>query len=285
MDRNIGDDGREPEITGKEVRGNDRSRHREPCERPEIQRQRPAVEKPEREYRLSDTERLTMAEIGRFRTLSIQDLARYRYQGDTAKMRHDCRHLFSQRLIQTRSLWLGRDKERLAVVTLTREGKKILERSGEPGTLYAGFVKLAEMVHDATIYRMYQAEAARIAKEGGQIRGMTLDYELKRKVYSPLAKERPGSPEYKNRQAEIAAEHGLKVVRGHIQLPDLRIDYRTGNGEMARTDLELATGHYRGGQLAAKAAAGFKFYASSEDASRLSSVFDDHHITAEILWL
>jgi hypothetical protein len=54
---------------------------------------------------------------------------------------------------------------------------------------------------------------------------------------------------------------------------------------MATRDLELATNHYRGGQLGAKAAAGFTFYASSEDAGRLSSVFDDHHITAEILAL
>jgi hypothetical protein len=226
-----------------------------------------------------------MAEIGRFRTLSINDLEQYRYQSDAARTRQECRPLLAQGLIQTRSLWLGRDKERLTVVTLTRAGKKFLERMGEPGTFYAGFVKPAEMAHDTAIYRMYQAEAARIIKEGGQVRRITLDYELKRKVYSPLAKERPGSPEYRKRQAEIADQHGLKVVRGHIQLPDLRIEYQTQNGEMARSDLELATGHYRGGQLAAKAAAGFRFYASSADAGRLSSVFDDHHITAEILYL
>src|SRR5712691_9949788 len=215
----------------------------------------------------------------------MEDLARERYHGSTAKMGQDVRQLSSQRLIQTRSLWLGKQKDPLVVVTLTRKGKKLLERSGEQGTFYAGFVKPGEMAHDTAIYRMYQAEAARIAKEGGQIRRITLDYELKRKVYSPLAKERPGSPEYKKRQAEIAATHGLKVIRGHIQLPDLRIEHRTREGELERSDLELATQHYRGGQLAAKAAAGFKFYASSEDASRLSSVFDDHHITAEILWL
>ena len=106
-----------------------------------------------------------MAEIGRFRTLSMEDLARERYQGSTAKMRGDVRQLSSQGLVQTRSLWLGKERDRLVVVTLTRKGKKVLERSGEQGTFYAGFVKPGEMVHDTAIYRMYQAEAARIAKE------------------------------------------------------------------------------------------------------------------------
>src|SRR5205807_8268392 len=285
MDRSIPNDRREPEITGQEVRANSPSRQQEPRARSDSERPRPAVERPAREYRLSDSERRTMAEIGRFRTLSMEDLARERYQGSTAKMRQDVRQLSSQRLIQTRSLWLGKERDRLVVVTLTRKGKKVLERSGEQGTFYAGFVKPREMAHDTAIYRMYQVEAARIAKEGGQIRRITLDYELKRKVYSPLAKESPGSPEYKKRQAEIAAEHGLKVVGGHIQLPDLRIEYRTREGEIARTDLELATQHYRAGQLAARADAGFKFYAPSEDATRLRAVLDDHDITAEILWL
>jgi hypothetical protein len=284
MDREI-DDGRESEIMGPQVRQSSRLRNSESRDRRENEARIPAFEKPTRQYRLSDTERQALGEIGRFRTLAIEDLARYRYRGDSTHMRHDGRRLISQGLVQTRSIWMGREKERLTVVTLTRQGKKVLEGSGEPGIFYAGFVKPAEMAHDAAIYRMYQAEAARIANRGGEIRWITLDYELKRKVYSPLAKERPGSTEYKKRQAEIAAEHGLKVVRGHIQLPDLRIEYQTRDGEIARTDLELATNHYRGGQLAAKAAAGFKFYASSADAGRLSSVFDDHHITAEILWL
>lgn len=284
MDRDIGSDAREPESRGQDLRANGQPRREEP-EKPNNQTHGRAIERPTREYRLSDRQCEAMTEIGRFRTLLVKDLEQYLSQGDSTKMRQECRALLAQRLIQTRSLWLGRDKERLTLVTLTRNGKRLLERSGKPGTFYAGFVKPAEMAHDAAIYRMYQAEASRIAEKGGQVRRITLDYELKRTVYSPLAKERPGSLEYKRRQAEIAAEHGLQVVRGHIQLPDLRIEYQTRDGEMARTDLELATTHYRGGQLAGKAAAGFKFYASSEDAGRLSAVFDDHHITAEILSL
>lgn len=285
MDRSIGGDAREPEVTGQEVRERITSRQQEPPERPNSERPKPLGERPFEEYRLSNKERRTMAEIGRFRTVSVEDLAREGYNGDTAKMRQDIRHLRSHKLLQTRSLWRAKERDRLEVVALTRRGKRVVERGGEEGSFYAGFVKPAEMAHDAAIYRMYQAEAARITKQGGEIRQITLDYELKRKVYSPLAKITPGSREYTKRQAEIAAQNRLKVVRGHVQLPDLRIQYRNKDGEIEIQDLELATGHYRPGQLAAKSEASFKFYASGRDHARLSSVFDDHHITSEILWL
>jgi hypothetical protein len=282
VDRQISSDARDLEIPSQDQREDGRSRLEPGRESQNDMRQRSHVH---REYSLSDSQLRTLSEIGRFRTISNNDLERYRYDQDTARMRQACRSLLNQRLIQTGSIWRGQDKERLTVVTLTCQGKRLLEQAGERGTLYAGFVKPAEMAHDAAIYPMYQAEATRIMKLGGQIRRITLDYELKRKVYSPLAKERPRSEEYKKRQAEVAAQHGLKVVRGHIQLPDLRIEYETPDGEMARSDLELATHHYRGGQLASKAEAGFRFYASAEDRGRISAVFDDHHITVEILSL
>ena len=285
MDRDIPNDGRELESAREAVGRTRPSRPEDLREGTNSTRSRLSLDRPQREYQLGDSERQAMADIGRFRTVSIEDLARERYNGDAAKMQQDVRHLSSQKLLQTRSLWLAKQRDPLEVVTLTRRGKHALERSGEEGTFYAGFVKPAEMAHDAAIYRMYQAEAARITKQGGEIRRITLDYELKRKVYSPLAKVRPGSPEYAKRQQEIAARHGLRVVRGHIQLPDLRIEYRTEEGETKTADLELATPHYRPGQLAAKSEAGFKFYATSVDHARLRSVFDDHHITSEILAL
>jgi hypothetical protein len=285
MDRSIGSDQREPDRSPSRTPDQHADLAKEQRERPILERERPAVSRPLRELGPTESQRETLAEIGRFRTLSMKDLTQFRYNDDAEKMQRDILRLSSLKLVQTRSLWLGKDKERLQVVTLTRHGKRVLEQSGDGGTFYAGFVKPAEMAHDATIYRMYQAEATRIAKQGGQIRGVTLDYELKRSIYSPLAKETPGTSQYKKRQAEIAAEHGLKVVRGHIQLPDLRIEYQTRSGEIERTDLELATTHYRGGQLASKADAGFTFYAASQDVNRLSSIFDDHNITAEILSL
>jgi len=285
MDRDIPDGERSVEQGREEGRNARQSRPEGRRENVSSTRSRPSADKPERDYKLSDSERKSLTDIGRFRTVSTKDLSEQRYDANTAKMQQDIHHLSSQGLVRTRSVWLGKGKDQLEVVTLTRRGKQALERSGERGTFYSGFVKPAEMAHDAAIYRMYQAEASRITKQGSEIRRITLDYELKRSVYSPLAKVKPGSPEYAKRQTEIAARNNLKVIKGHIQLPDLRIEYVTRDGQSKTTDLELATTHYRPGQLGAKAQAGFTFYASSADHSRISRVFDDHDITSEILSL
>ena len=152
--------------------------------------------------------------------------------------------------------------------------------------LYSGFVKPAEVRHDAAIYRMYQAEKQKIEKTGGRIRRVVLDYELKQKVYSPLAKARHLPPlEYARRQAEVARQNGLTVIEGKIPLPDLRIEYEGPSGDLARVDLELATEHYHGPALQAKAQAGFKMYAADGSASKLSRVLEDREITAAILSL
>jgi len=50
-------------------------------------------------------------------------------------------------------------------------------------------------------------------------------------------------------------------------------------------DLELATGHYRGRNLAEKVRAGLSIYAHAEDASKLRRVLDQQELTAEILAL
>ena len=118
------------------------------------------------------------------------------------------------------------------------------------------------------------------------MRRVVLDYELKQKAYSPLAKAKAlPAAEYARRQEEIARENGLKVVQGHIALPDLRIEYETSSGQQTHVDLELATEHYRGSHLASKAEAGFKMYAAGADADHLSSVLEEREITAEIFSL
>ena len=64
-------------------------------------------------YRTSPAERETMRDIGRFRTVTLADLAHYRYQGDAQLMRKDLRSLRAQGLIQTRTVWAGPKSEKL----------------------------------------------------------------------------------------------------------------------------------------------------------------------------
>ena len=240
-------------------------------------------------WRVSEAELKTMYEIGRFRTVAIEDLLRHQYNGQALPMQQDLRSLAAQGLIQRRGAWIRRKKATLEVVVLTRSGKGLLERNRpERSTqeVYAGFVKPSEVAHDAAIYRMYHAESGRLERQGGVVKRVVLDYELKRKVYSPLAKARTlPAAEYAKRRLAVAQEHGLKVVRGRIVLPDLRIEYQTRDGDSARVDLELATEHYHGSHMRAKAEAGFRFYVADGSAGRLSRVLEDREITASILSL
>jgi len=239
-------------------------------------------------YRLSASELETMHDIGRFRTIETADLTRHRYGGDGPQMQRALNGLADQGLIQFRTVWTGPARRPLNVVTLTRLGRRAVEQHGprQPGqALYAGVVKPKEVGHDAAIYRMFQAERRAIERAGGHVRRLVLDYELKKRVYSPLAKVRGLPPaDYARRQEDVARQNHLTVVAGKIPLPDLRIEYVTAAGEIARVDLELATGHYHGPAMQAKAEAGFKFYAADSSA-RLSRVLEERDITVAILSL
>ena len=163
---------------------------------------------------------------------------------------------------------------------MSRQDDKLPDRQA----IYSGFVKPAEVPHDAAIYRMYQAEAAQIEGRGGNIHRVVLDYELKKEVYSKLASERnAGAFEYNRRQQEIAAEQRLPIVDGRIALPDLRIEYETPEGELDHVDLELATEHYHRGHMATKARAGFKMYGFVSTSRGHRAQWEGRELTATVL--
>ena len=240
-------------------------------------------------YQLSDAQLEAMKDIGRFRTVAAADLASQKYEGRNSDMRRDLRSLVDQGLVQRRTVWTGPRRRELEVVVLTKRGKEVLERNAQTGSqqrIYAGFVKPAEVAHDAAIYRMFAAEAHQIENKRGRIQRVVLDYELKQNIYRPLAKAR-ALPllEFARLQAEVARQNGLPVIQGKIPLPDLRIEYQTKDGEMECVDLELATHHYHGSHLGTKVAAGFKLYSPADSAGRLRAVLEEREITAAILSL
>ena len=267
-----------------EPRPNDAPLGREiETERPERQRDRARLER----YSITDRQQETLFDIGRFRTVAAEDLIHHRYGGNRGALREDLRSLLAQGLVQRRTALVAQGRHKLVVLVLTKVGRKATEagRLNTEQAVYSGFVKPGEVAHDAAIYRMFHKEAAQIEAQGGTVRRIVLDYELKKKVYSPLAKSRSlPALQYAQRQAEVARENGLKVVHGKIPLPDLRIEYETAEGDMARVDLELATHHYHGSHLRTKAEAGFKIYGDAGATNR-SPVFEEPEITASIFSL
>jgi len=239
-----------------------------------------------RTFLLRESELQTMTELGTFRVLAAADLAKFAYGGEAAQMERDLRRLRGQGLLIERTLPISRPKT-LRVVGLTKTGKRLLRSSNrvpESQALYHGIVKPREAKHDSELYRLFQAEAARIESAGGRPLRVVLDYELKRDVNR--ARARLG--ERRNDEQEIgrlAESHGLSVVDGKIPLPDMRIEYQNAELELHRVDLELATRHYRPRGLAQKAKAGFSLYSQRDDVSRLRRILDEQELTARIFAL
>ena len=201
-------------------------------------------------------------------------------------MEQDLRNLVRQSLITRRPIE-GPERQRMHVLTLTKIGQRFLRKQNfmpKDRPVYYGLVKLKEARHDATLYRLYHKAARKIESDGGKVRTVMLDYELKKRINKDLARlgrERQ-NPDTK---IDIAQAHGVRVVNGRVVVPDLQVEYENAEGELARINLELATKNYRAGHLQAKAQAGFALYAPAQDSDRLRRALNDREITAEILSL
>jgi len=257
MDRSLDDDGLRADRTPRE----DENRvpqlthdNRPPEET------RTAYELRGREYHLNSPQSAVLRDVGAFRTITAESLQKHVYHDDEERFRKDLRNLTDQRLIEIYPESAGKSR----YVSLTRTGKAVTEAHlrVKPGqTVYSGIVKKREVRHDAAIYELYHKEAQHITKSGGTPKRVVLDFELKKSINRQVSKLQGLSPaEYERRRQEIADAHGLKIVEGKIQIPDLRVEYESRDQEQSKVDLECVTGHYKARQIAAKIAAGFKLY-------------------------
>ena len=239
-----------------------------------------------RTYAVRSSEIETLRELGKFRAVASEDLEEFQYHGDKDRMRPDVANLVRQGLAVEKSIPHS-DTAPRRLLTLTKKGHQFLRSTGtvpRNQATYYGFTKPREAHHDADIYRLYHRAVEDIERQGGKNPRVVLDFELKKRVFHDLAKLGPDKHSAETKR-EIAEKHGLQLVRGKIPLPDLRIEYEDREGNMARVDLELATEHYRGSNLAEKVRAGFSLYARPQDAPGLRRVMDQKELTAEILSL
>lgn len=248
-------------------------------------RYRNTYENRSRNYTLRESEIFTLKELGKFRVISLEDLNRFGYDENRVRLEQDIQHLKNQGLISDRQIE-GHENPNFRVFALTKEGKRFLRHQNlvpRDQALYDGFRKPKELAHDAALYRLYQRTATEIEMNGGSVRRVILDYELKEQLYRDL--NRASAQASEKHRFQVATKHGLKVVDGSIPIPDLRIEYENDAHEIERIDLELATREYRSQGLAAKARAGFHLYARHEDVDRLRRVMDQQEITARIFAL
>lgn len=223
-----------------------------------------------REYRLSGEDVRVMATVGAFRVVPAPDLREPSSRTPTRPAR-DLERLRELGLVRTTPYVVGRT--RTNVVTLTSEGRAVLEQGRRPDAtgdrqpFYVGISKPRELAHDSRVYSAFVKAADRIAARGGHVHRVVLEEELKREYQRSLqadsrARHQPGGPveEREEAVARWAREHDLPCEDGHVQLPDARIEYEDRDGRRAVEDIEVVTPHYRGAHAAAKVRSGFTRY-------------------------
>jgi len=201
-----------------------------------------------------------LQELGAFRTVTAASLQNHVYHGEGKRFGKDLHSLRNQGLLTVRPS----SRINGGYVSLTKAGKNLTEanlRSNPDQAIYAGIVNKRSLRHDAAMYDMYRQEAQAIFRSGGTPKRVVLDFELKKHVQSKLAKiQHLSRVEREPQRREIARAHGLKIVGGHIQFPDVRIEFESRDQESCTVDLECVNRNYRSPEIAAKSAAGFKLY-------------------------
>jgi len=211
-------------------------------------------------YRLNSSQSELLQQLGAFRTVTAASLQNHVYQGDGTRFGKDLHSLRNQGLLSLRPS----SRINGGYLSLTKAGRNLTEanlRTNPDQAIYAGIVNKRALRHDAAIYDMYRQEAQAISRSGGTPRRVVLDFELKKYVNRQLVKiQHLSRVEREPRRREIARAHGLKMVGGHIQFPDVRIEFESRDQEPCTVDLECVNRNYGAEAVAAKSAAGFKLY-------------------------
>ena len=162
-----------------------------------------------------------------------------------------------------------------AVVVATPAG---VERAGilwaragrEDQRGWSGAVKAVDLNHDCAVYRAACDAAERIEAAGGRVKLVRVDAELKGAVAAAAERVRHAegreAADAERRRAAGAFE--LPVSEdGTVLFPDAHIEYTDAAGRAGRASVEVASQHYSGATVRAKAAAGFQMYAAAGGAA------------------
>ena len=232
--------------------------------------EREIVRSRKRSYELNGREGEGLATIAAFRVVQVSDVQEILgpERGERSAQK-SLDHLRASGLLERIPLE-RRDED---VVVLTDRGRDLLdanrcERAGEPRqAFYAGLRKPRELAHDIQVYRACRNAEAQIRDQGGRVRRVVLDYELKRE-YQQFLQERnrgradsTGIPD--RTPEEIAAwakDHDLPCEGNRVRFPDARIEFGDRDRQEQHRDIEVVTPHYRGAHAAAVARSGFQSY-------------------------
>jgi hypothetical protein len=213
-----------------------------------------------------------METVGQYRAVFVEDLARE--TSDVRRLENDMASLERQGLLEVRTIERLGDAQSADVVALTEEGKSMLDDHRDPDQdrdqhYHGGWVKPAELWHDAALYHMVRDVEIEVDREERDVTRVVLDDELKSRAYAELhcLREDEGLSD-SDARALVATVQDLHLEDGHFVFPDVRLEIQDATGDVRTQDLQLVTEHYRGSHLGGKSDAGFRMFRAGSGESR-----------------
>ena len=223
-------------------------------------------------YELSPAQERVLGDLGRFRVAREDAITRTVF-GDSERAARQIEDLERNGLVR------GLHQNDAIYLSLTPAGRDVLAAS-QPGrtNIHTGIPRPAQARHDAAAYDAYQHAERAIRAEGGTVRRVRLEEDLKaeirREAYISAAKALRTSgldiktvtdPErnlaIREATAPLARAQGLPVdEEGGVIYPDMQLEIDRPDGTVGRTNVEVVTEHYGADSVAAKHSAGFQLY-------------------------
>ncbi len=210
-----------------------------------------------------------LADVGMYRNVSYRDLVESQFGG----------HPYTARRAVDRMIRDGHVREHQAkgprggtykVLTLTEAGaRKARDYAVEQGfdkeqQTWSGLVKRGELSHDTAVYRAARIEQRRLLEQGARIRRVRIDAEMKKQVARATERARAteGRAAADAARRKAAQDLELPMQQGRVVYPDAQIEYLDSEGRSGRVNVEIASEHYSGRTITAKARAGFQMHGS-----------------------
>ena len=214
-----------------------------------------------------------LVDVAIYRNVSYRDLSEAHFGGHPHTTRKAVDRMIRDGLVvehQARGPKGGTYK----VLTVTKAGaRRARQCAGKQGLdkgqqTWTGLVKKSELSHDTAVYRAAQVETRRLLDGGARIRRVRIDAELKKHVarVTESARAKEGKAAADAARIQTAQELDLPLKDGRVVYPDAQIEYQDIEGRSGRVNVEVASEHYSGKTIAAKAKAGFQMHGNGRRA-------------------
>ena len=208
-----------------------------------------------------------LADVGMYRNVSYRDLSVSQFGSHPYTTRRAVDGMIRDGLVVEHHA-KGPKGGKYKVLTLTEAGAQrarqcVVEQGfNKQQQVWTGLVKKAELSHDTAVYRAAQIESRRLTDQGARIRRVRIDAEMKKHVARATEKARAkeGKQAADAARLKAAQDFELPIRDGKIVYPDVQIEYQDIEGRSGRVNVEIASEHYSGKTITAKAQAGFQMH-------------------------